>query len=44
MAPPISAAAASAARVTRRVTNSEPSRLGPSVHRLAAIRLGGGRI
>src|SRR4051795_4496161 len=43
IAPPNSAAAASAARVIRKVTSSEENRLGPSVHRLAAIALGVGR-
>ena len=38
IAPPRKAAAASAASVTRKVTSSEPSRLGPSVHKLCGDR------
>ncbi len=38
MAPPRIAAAASAARVTRNVTSSEPNKLGPSVNSACADR------
>jgi len=38
------AAAANAARVIRKVTISEPKRLGPSVHKVSAIKRGPGRM
>ena len=44
MAPPRMAAAASAASVMRKVTRSEPKRLGPSVHNAFAIAIGPGRM
>ena len=44
IAPPISAAAASAASVMRNVTSSDPRRLGPSFHKESATALGAGRI